>query len=197
MSKSKRVGSMMAESYSAYSKHSMKATSSTTSRIPKINQSGRDSKTRGMKRYDVIDKNSSEKMTSDDEKKQQNADKNKLLKNRERKKSKRIVDQELFESVSNIGKQQLITDAGSKHDRVKSPTVNDPRSKTRDKDSPPMEDDMATERPGSLRTSVLRRQWNQSHSGSGSTVPLTPQLLKDFTNSPEGKVIVVTGLSTS
>ena len=60
-------------------------------------------------------------MTSDDEKKQQNADKNKLLKNRERKKSKRIVDQELFESVSNIGKQQLITDAGSKHDRVKKP----------------------------------------------------------------------------
>ena len=186
VSKSKRIGSLgVTDSHSAHSKHSMKATSSTTSRIPNINQSSRNSKARGMKRYDVNDKNNSEKMTSEN-KKQQNFDKNKLLKNRERKKSKRILDQERFDSVSNIGKEQLITDTGSIHDRVKSPTANDPRPKSRGKDSPAIEN-VVTERPGSLRTSVLRRQWNQSHGGNGSTVPLTSQLLKDFTNSPEGK----------
>ena len=191
--KSKRFGSLLADStYSTHSKHSMKGTNSTASRIPRISQPSRNSRARDIKRYDIIDKNSSAKVTSDGDKKQ-NVGKNKLLKNRERKKSKKILDQECFDSVSNVGKEPSSTERGDKQDRVKSPTVKDSRLKSRRKDSPPMEhakiygsDDVVAERPGSLRTSLLRRQWNQSHDKNRSPVPLTSQVLKVFTNSPEG-----------
>jgi hypothetical protein len=162
----------------------MKETNSTVSRIPRINQSGRNSRTRDITRYDIIDKHSSKKMTTNE--KQQTAGKNKLLKNREGKKSKKIVEQEIFDSVSNVGKDPSSIEQGIKDDRIKSPTIKDSRRR----DSPTMErtgSDVVTERPGGLRTSVLRRQWNESHGRSKSPVPLTSQLLYDFTNSPEGE----------
>ena len=180
----------MADSaFSTYSKASVKGTNSTTSRIPKINKSRRSSRARAMKRNDVIDKNSSEERFPDDEK--QNVAKSKLLKSRERKRSKKIVDDELLERVSNVDRELTPRDKDS---RVKSgPTIKDSGIKSRGKDAPSVDgakmlgdETVVAERSGSLRTSVLRRQWNQSHNRTRSPVPLTSQLLQDFTNSPEG-----------
>ena len=195
VSKSKRFSSLLADStYSTHSKISIKETNSTISRIPKIYPPGRNSRTRDIKRYDIMDENSQKKPRPDNEKKQQKAGKNKLLKNREEKKSKKIVEQEMFDSVSNVGKEPSPTEHGNKHDRINGPTIKESGLKSRRRDSPAMEltglDDMVTERPGSLRTSVLRRQWNEGHSRNKSPVPLTSQLLYDFTNSPEGELKV-------
>ena len=183
VSKSKRFDSLLADStYSTHSKISMKESNSIISRIPKISPPSRNCRARDIKRYDIIDKNSQKKPASDNEKKQQNSSKDKLLKHREGKKSKRIVEQEIFDSVSNVGKESSPTEQGNKNDRIKNPTIKDSQLKSRRRD----EGDMVTERPGSLQTSVLRRQWNESHSRNKSPVPLTSQLLYDFTNSPEG-----------
>ena len=130
-------------------------------------------------------------MTSNNERKQQNVGKNKLLKSRERKKSKKILDREIFDSVS-VGKEPSTTETENKPEKIKSPTIKDSGLKYRRRDSPTMEhtgsDDMVAEGSGSLRTSVLRRQWNESHDRNKSPVPLTSQLLKDFTNSPQGEL---------
>ncbi|XP_028406218.1 regulator of G-protein signaling 22-like [Dendronephthya gigantea] len=184
VSKAKRVSSVMADSaVSGYSKASVKGTSSTTSRIPKISKSRRSSRARGMKRNDVMDRNS-----SDSEK--QNIAKNKLLKSRERKKTKKIVDHEILERLSNVDREPT---PGDKEGRIKSPAIKEPRIKSRGKDAPSVDstktlgdESVVVERPGSLRTSVLRRQWNHSLDRTRSPVPLTSQLLQDFTNSPEG-----------
>ena len=187
--KSKRVSSQLTPS--TYSAHSLKGTNSTTSRIPKINQSSHSSRSRDIKRYDVIERNGSEKVASGDDSQKQKVGKNKLLKNRERKKTKNVLDQEMFESVSNVGKEPLSTEIPDKQNRVMSPTTKEPGLKSHGRNSPKIEHGVdkssVTERPGSLRTNVLRSQWYQGHGKHQSPVPLTSQLLKDFTNSPEGK----------
>lgn len=188
----KDSGSAIADSiYSTQTRRSMQTKESTTLRIPRVKHIGGN-----VKSNDVIRGNSARKLKMDasQNKKANQLERNTLLKNRRRKESKNISAKEL------VSPERLETVArmGGKDPVVEIPEVNEPGFK-----APGIKDPLTTEptkryrssrvgragrgeQSGSLRTSVLRRQWNESHGRNTSPVPLTSELLKNFTNSPEG-----------
>ena len=133
-----------------------------------------------------------------------------LLKNRRQKETKNVSDRETPNLVLEEcrGKTSRTEHMSAEESRIEFRTVNDSRCKdigtkdcrtvqpTKRSSSASVStrglgrsDTMSVtcERPGNSKVSVLRRQRQDSRGKNTSPVTLTSELLKDFTNSPEGK----------
>lgn len=172
----RRVSLLANSTYSSQSKRSAKAGNPSTLCIPGVNQSSRSLRVPDSTTYEVVNENSS---YCD---KKQTVEKNKLLKKREQNKSQNISNNpKSFDLMSNVDNIRW-----GKYDQCH--MIKESQLKSHMNDAMAMEHEahiVGMERRRSLRTSVLRRQWNDR---SRSPIPLTAKLLRDFTNSPEGNI---------
>lgn len=116
--------------------------------------------------------------------------KSKLSKNRDKEKSKQIFTNNELLSLPNVPTENGVSrrlDPGNKGRQSSKKDDTDSVENMKFK----VQETREMSRDGELRTKLLQKKLNNNNKRLGSPVPLTSQLLEDFTNSPQGKKVFI------